>query len=77
MSIGCALMHLYEGDLMKLDYEGLMRFLLNDILKMDFFLNKNKDIIEKCMEEFKISKKLISNIEAEFSQITKPKENNN
>jgi len=77
MSIGCALLHLYEGDLMKLDYEGLMRFLLNDILKMDFFLNKNQDIIEKCMEEFKISKKLISNIEAEFSQEIKPKENNN
>ena len=29
------------------------------------------------MEEFKISKNLISNIEAEFSQETKPKENNN
>ena len=74
MSIGCALLHLYEGDLMKLDYEGLMRFLLNDILKMDFFLNKNKDIIEKCMDEFKISKKLISNIEAEYSQVKKPKD---
>ena len=72
MSIGCALLHLYEGDLMKLDYEGLMRFLLNDILKLDFFLNKNQDLIEKCMEQFKISKKLISNIEAEYSQDNKP-----
>ena len=72
MSIGCALLHLYEGHIMELDYEGLMRFLLNDILKMDFFLNKNIYIIEKCMDEFKISKKLISNIEAEFSQDLNP-----
>ena len=72
MSIGCALLHLYERHIMKLDYEGLMRFLLNDILKMDFFLNKNIGIIEKCMDEFKISKKLISNIEAEYSQDTNP-----
>ena len=74
MSIGCALLHLFEGYIMKLDYEGLMRFLLNDILKMDFFTNKNKEIIEKCMDEFKISKKLITNIEAEFSQEIKPKD---
>ena len=75
MSIGCALLHLYERHIMALDYEGLMRFLLNDILKMDFFLNKNINIIENCMNEFKISKKLISNIEAEFSQDMKPKDN--
>ena len=74
MSIGCALLHSFEGYIMKLDYEGLMRFLLNDILKKDFFSNKNKEIIEKSMDEFKISKKLISNIEAEFSQEIKPKE---
>ena len=41
---------------------------------MDFFLNKNIYIIEKCMDEFKISKKLISNIEAEYSQLTKPRD---
>ena len=75
MSIGCALLHLYERHIMQLDYEGLMRFLLNDILKMEFFLNKNINFIEKCMDQFKISKKLISNIEAEYSQEIKPKEN--
>ena len=74
MSIGCELLHLYEGHIMKLDYEGLMRFLSNDILKMDFFLNENIYIIEKCMDEFKISKKLISNIEAEYSQLNKPRD---
>ena len=68
MSIGCALLHTYEKDIMKLDFEGLNRFLLNDILKQDFFLNKNLFLLEKCMDEFKISKKLISNIEAEYNQ---------
>ena len=67
MSIGCALLHTYEKDIMKLDFEGLNRFLLNDILKQDFFLNKNLYLLEKCMDEFKISKKLISNIEAEYN----------
>ena len=50
MSIGCSLLHSYEGDIMKLDYEGLMRFLLNDILKMDFFLNKNVWMILKLVK---------------------------
>ena len=68
MSIGCALLHTYEKDIMKLDFEGLNRFLLNDILKQDYFMNKNINLLEKSMEEFKISKKLISNIEAEYSQ---------
>ena len=67
MSIGCALLHTYEKDIMKLDFEGLNRFLLNDILKQNFFLNENLYLLEKCMDEFKISKKLISNIEAEYN----------
>ena len=68
MSVGCALLHTYEQEIIKLDFENLNKFLLNDILKQDFFLNKNINLIENCMNEFKISKKLISNIEAEYSQ---------
>ena len=68
MSIGCALLHTYEKEIMKLDFERLNKFLLNDILKQDFFLNKNINLLEKSMDEFKISKKLISNIEAEYYQ---------
>ena len=73
MSIGCALLHTYEKDIMKLDFEGLNRFLLNDILKQEYFLNKNINLLEKAMDEFKISKKLILNIEAEYSQDKKEK----
>ena len=68
MSIGCALLHTYEKEIMKLDYEGLNKFLLNDILKQDFFFFLNIYLLEKCMDDFKISKKLISNIEAEYFQ---------
>ena len=68
MSIGCALLHAYEQQIVKLNFERLNKFLLNEILKQDFFLNKNINLIENCMKEFKISKKLISNIEAEYSQ---------
>ena len=68
ISIGCALLHTYEQQIVKLNFERLNKFLLNEILKQDFFLNKNINLIENCMKEFKISKKLISNIEAEYSQ---------
>ena len=66
MSLGCALLHTYEQEIVKLNVDCLNKFLLNDILKQDFFLNKNINLIENCMKEFKISKKLISNIEAEY-----------
>jgi hypothetical protein len=68
MSIGCALLHTYENEIMQLDFERLNKLLLNDILKQDFFLNKNINLLEKSMDEFKISKKIISNIEAEYYQ---------
>ena len=51
-----------------------MHFLINDILKSDFFGIKNKDIIIKACSFYKIKKKLVKNIEAEYMQELKIKE---
>ena len=75
MSIGCAVLHSYETTLINMSYDDLMQFLINDILKSDFFSCKNEDNIKKILDNIKISKKLIKNIEDEFTLETKLKEN--
>jgi hypothetical protein len=57
-----------------MSYDDLMQFLINDILKSDFFSCKN-DNIKKMMNDIKISKKLIKNIEDEYTLEEKIKEN--
>ena len=76
MEIGCIILHKYEESLMNMRYDGMMQFLINDMLKSEFFAGKNQENIEKSMMEMKISKKLIKNIEAEYHQDKKLKEGN-
>ena len=76
MAIGCAVLHSYENTLLNMSYDDLMQFLINDILKSDFFSCKNEDNIKKMMNDIKISKKLIKNIEDEYTLEEKIKENN-
>ena len=66
MAIGCAVLHSYENTLMNMNYDDMMQFLINDILKSDFFSCKNEDNIKKILDDIKISKKLIKNIEDEY-----------
>ena len=54
----------------------MMQFLINDILKSDFFSCKNEDNIKNVLENIKISKKLIKNIEDEYNLEKKMEENN-
>ena len=75
MAIGCAVLHSYENTLLNMSYDDLMQFLINDILKSDFFSCKNEDNIKKMMNDIKISKKLIKNIEDEYTLEEKIKEN--
>ena len=71
MEFSCVILHLYEQYIMNLKYEEMMRFLINDILKSEFFGSKNKDLIEKSLDFYKIKKKLVKNIEAEYQQNSK------
>ena len=77
MEIGCIILHKYEEILMKKRYDEMMQFLINDMLKSEFFAGKNQEDIEKSMMEMKISKKLIKNIEAEYHQEEKLNEKKN
>ena len=74
MEFSCAILHLYEPHIMNMRYDEVMHFLINDILKSDFFGIKNKDIIIKACSFYKIKKKLVKNIEAEYMQELKIKE---
>ena len=75
MAIGCAVLHSYETTLINMNYDDMMQFLINDILKSDFFSSKNEDNIKAVLDNIKISKKLIKNIEDEYSLEKKLKEN--
>ena len=59
-------LHNYEKEILKMEYEELIQFLITDILKTDFFKNDNLENIEKCFEDKKIKKKLIKDIEKEY-----------
>ena len=53
---------------MNLKYEEVMHFLINDILKSEFFGIKNKENIIKACSYYKIKKKLVNDIESEYKQ---------
>ena len=65
MEVGCALLHSYENILMSKRYEEMMEFLINDMMKSDFFSKKNENYIESNLTK-KISKNLIKNIKEEY-----------
>ena len=74
MEFSCAILHLYEQYIMNMKYEDVMRFLINDILKSEYFGMKNKDTIVKACSFYKIKKKLVKNIEQEYFLNLKIKE---
>ena len=74
MEVGCVLLHSYENVLMSKRYEDMMEFLINEMLRSDFFSKKNTEFVENFFNETKISKKLVKNIEEEFRQEQKMKE---
>ena len=74
MEVGCVLLHSYENVLMCKRYEDMMEFLINEMLRSDFFSKKNTELVENFFNETKISKKLVKNIEEEFRQEQKLKE---
>ena len=75
MEFSCAILHLYEPYIMNLKYDEVMHFLINDILKSDFFGIKNKENIIKACSFYKIKKKFVKSIEEEYLQNEKINEN--
>ena len=74
LKVGIALLKNYEHKIMSLTFEELLRFLISEIPKSDFFQNDFYDDLMKTYINFKIESGLISNIESEY-QIKKLLEN--
>jgi hypothetical protein len=52
-------------------YEDLLQYLINDLIKSDFFYNDNWDKYLKIKQNIKIKSNLINNIESEMIQENK------
>jgi hypothetical protein len=66
MKIGKLILHSFEKEIMKMNYEEILKFLISDLLKTDFLKDGNIDLFEKCFDEKQIKNDLIKNIEKEY-----------
>ena len=66
LKVGISLLKNYEHKIMNLTFEELLRFLISDIPRSDFFQNDSYDDLMKTYINFKIESGLISNIESEY-----------
>ena len=67
IKIGLCLMKHFEIRILSCDLEELLHFLINDVLKYDFFQNDNYDNLRNIYEKLKIENALIENIENEYN----------
>ena len=66
IKIGLCLIKHFEIKILSCDLDELLHFLINDILKFDFFQNENYDNLRNIYERLKIENALIENIENEY-----------
>ena len=66
IKIGLCLIKHFETRILSCDLEELLHFLINDVLKYDFFQNDNYDNLRNIYEKLKIENALIENIEREY-----------
>lgn len=66
LRIGLCMMKHFEENILKMKFEDLLPFLINDIIKYNFFQNNNYDKFLTLYEQLKVSKGLISNLENEY-----------
>jgi hypothetical protein len=67
LKIGLCLIKHFEIKILSCDLDELLHFLINDILKYDFFQNENYDNLRNIYEKLKIENALIENIENEYN----------
>ena len=67
IKIGISIIKHFENKLLTLTFETLLRFLINDIIKSDFFENENFDTLTYITLNFKIGAGLITNLENEYN----------
>ena len=77
MKIGLLILKIFVNDLLKMNYEETLQFLINDLFKKGFFKDENFDKVDKSFDDKKIKNKLIKDIENEFIQEQKFNNNQN
>jgi hypothetical protein len=66
LKVGISLLKNLENKIMSLTFEELLKFLITELPKSEFFQNDNYDNLMKTYYNFKIESELISNIENEY-----------
>ena len=66
IKIGISLIKHFETKLLSLSSEDLLQFLINDIIKSDFFSNENFDTLMFISVNMNIEENLMLNIENEY-----------
>ena len=65
--VGLMLLKYYQNDLINMEFEELLHFLINELKeKYDFFNNNNYDKFTMLYKEMKLPKGLVNNIENEY-----------
>ena len=67
MKMGISCIKHYEQQILKLKFEDLLQFLMNDIIKSDYFSNNYYETLMFISVNFKIEEELLESIENEFS----------
>ena len=66
LKVGISILKNFEPKIMTLTFEELLRFLISEIPKSEFFQNSSYENLMKTYINFKIESSLISNIESEY-----------
>jgi hypothetical protein len=74
LKICLSIIKIYEEDLIKMRYEEMLHFLINDIIKYGFFQSTNFEKFIETFNNITISKILLLNLENEFQIDSKIKE---
>ena len=65
--IGLVLLKYYQDDLINMEFEELLHFLINELKeKYDFFNDNNYEKFVELYNEIKLPKGLVNNLENEF-----------
>ena len=66
LKVGISILKNFEPKIMSLNFEEILRFLISEIPKSEFFQNSSYENLMKTFINFKIESSLISNIESEY-----------
>ena len=73
IKIAVDILHNFEEKILTTEFHDMLQFITSDIVKTDYFTDTNLLTLERALADTKITKKLIKNIEDEYTQSEKIK----